>query len=152
MNVRLFFVLAVACWCIAACGAGPATKPLASAAPAGQTAQAQQQAGWPAVTLTPFLSGLDQPLFVTGAGDGSGRIFVVEKGGRIKVLAQGDSQPSLFLDITDRVASSGSEQGLLGLAFEPNSRGARFWVDYTKKTGCKGNGACHSRKPWILAE
>ena len=76
--------------------------------------------------------GLRQPLFVTHAGDGSGRLFVVEKGGTIRTLPDGD----LFLDIADRVGSSGGEQGLLGLAFHPRFReNGYLYVNYTDRNG-----------------
>lgn len=77
-------------------------------------------------------SGFDQPLFVTYAADGSGRIFVVEKGGKIKLLTNGQ----VFLDISNRVRSSGSEQGLLGLAFHPRFReNGQFFVHYSDANG-----------------
>jgi glucose/arabinose dehydrogenase len=76
--------------------------------------------------------GLRQPLFVTHAGDGSGRLFVVEKAGRIRLLPDGQ----LFLDIAERVGSAGSEQGLLGLAFHPRFRDIGFfYVNYTDRAG-----------------
>src|SRR5687767_12571565 len=92
---------------------------------------------WPAlagaIQLEPVLSNLSSPVFVTGAGDGSGRLFVVEHGGVIKVRERGASSPTVFLDITDRVKLDG-ERGLLGLAFHPNfASNRRFFVDYTRK-------------------
>ena len=79
--------------------------------------------------------GLRQPLFVAHAGDGSGRLFVVEKGGTIRTLP-GAAGGELFLDIADRVGSSGSEQGLLGLAFHPRFReNGHFYVNYTDRNG-----------------
>ena len=59
--------------------------------------------------------GFNQPVGVTGAGDGSGRLFVVEQAGVIEIVGVGP-----FLDITARVDSSANEQGLLGLAFHPD--------------------------------
>ena len=63
--------------------------------------------------------GFIHPLFVTHAGDGSGRVFIVEKVGRVRLL-----NGSVVLDIRDRVLSGDlgpyeEEQGLLGLAFHP---------------------------------
>lgn len=76
--------------------------------------------------------GLRQPLFVTHAGDGSGRLFVVEKAGTIRTIP--DGQP--FLDISERVGSTGSEQGLLGLAFHPRFReNGFFYLNYTDLNG-----------------
>lgn len=85
------------------------------------------------VTLEKVADGFGRPTFVTHAGDGSGRLFVLEKQGRIRVIDAGGqvlSQP--FLDITSVVKSSGNEQGLLGLAFHPDyERNGRFFVYYT---------------------
>ena len=87
----------------------------------------------PAIRLQPVLEGLSSPLFVTHAGDGSGRLFVVEQGGRILVLARGAAAPTVFLDLSARVMAGG-EQGLLGLAFHPQfASNGRFFVDYTRK-------------------
>ncbi|MCO5246329.1 MAG: PQQ-dependent sugar dehydrogenase [Anaerolineae bacterium] len=80
--------------------------------------------------------GLKQPVLATHAGDGSGRLFIVEKGGTILALAEDGAQPQPFLDITDRVGSSSSEQGLLGLAFDPDfAANGRFFVYYTDRNG-----------------
>jgi Glucose / Sorbosone dehydrogenase len=88
-----------------------------------------------AIQLTQIVSGLSSPLFVGHAGDGSGRLFIVERGGVIKVLQPGSTTPTVFLNITSRV-QSGGEQGLLGLAFHPlyESNG-RFFVFYTRSGG-----------------
>src|SRR5690349_2696811 len=88
------------------------------------------------VALQLVTNDLKQPVFVTHAGDGSGRLFVVEKGGTIAILRDGQRAPDPFLDITDLVTSSGSEQGLLGLAFHPDYKNnGRFFVYYTAKNG-----------------
>ncbi len=86
------------------------------------------------IELVPVITaGLDHPLYLTHAGDNSKRLFVVEQGGRIRVLEQGALTPLPFLDITDRVRSGG-EQGLLGLAFHPDYRAnGRFFVNYTRR-------------------
>jgi Glucose/sorbosone dehydrogenases len=67
------------------------------------------------------------------AGDGSGRIFVVEQAGKINVIENPSTPKSaLFLDITKRVDSSGNEMGLLGLAFDPLFKeNGLFYVNYT---------------------
>jgi hypothetical protein len=84
------------------------------------------------VRLEEVLSGLRDPVFVTHAGDGSGRLFVIERAGRIRVQANGELQT--FLDITSLVNSGGSEQGLLGLAFHPQFRSnGIFFVAYTAR-------------------
>jgi len=86
------------------------------------------------ITLIPLVKGnLENPLFLTHAGDGTARLFVVEQPGRIRILDQSVLSPSPFLDITDRVLSGG-ERGLLGLAFHREfRRNGRLFVDYTRK-------------------
>ncbi|HSE59408.1 MAG TPA: PQQ-dependent sugar dehydrogenase [Nitrospiraceae bacterium] len=92
----------------------------------------------PALQLIPVTRGdLEEPLYLTHAGDGTGALFIVEQGGRIRVLpTAGKPSPPLkrpFLDLTDRVLSGG-ERGLLGLAFHPRYRtNGRFFVNYTRK-------------------
>ena len=74
------------------------------------------------------------PVFLTPAGDGTDRVFVVEQAGIIKVFpnAQSTSDAKIFLNITDRVDDSGNEMGLLGLAFHPNYQtNGYFYVNYT---------------------
>jgi glucose/arabinose dehydrogenase len=86
--------------------------------------------------LEPVIAGLDRPLYLTHAGDGSGRLFVVEKPGVIRVLRGSDAMPEPFLDIRDRVGSAASEQGLLGLAFHPRfAENGLFYVNYTDASG-----------------
>lgn len=79
--------------------------------------------------------GFSAPLQVTNAGDGSGRLFVVEQGGRILVVRHGQVGREPFLDLRDRVGAGG-ERGLLGLAFSPAfPADRRFFVDYTDPGG-----------------
>src|SRR5262245_11375993 len=96
-------------------------------APAGLHAQT---AG---ITLEPFIpSGLDQPVLLTNAHDGTNRRFIVEQPGQIMVVRPGSSAQSVFLDLTARVACCG-ERGLLGLTFHPQfSTNGRFFVNYTR--------------------
>jgi len=78
---------------------------------------------------------LDSPVDVATAGDGTGRIFVVEQGGTIRVVADDRLAEDPFLDISDRL-TSGGERGLLGLAFHPDfPTDPRFFVDYTDIRG-----------------
>jgi glucose/arabinose dehydrogenase len=79
---------------------------------------------------------LDRPLGIAHAGDGSGRLFILEKPGRIRILRGDVLVDRPFLDLTDRVGSSGSEQGLLGLAFHPQyADNGRLLVNYTDQDG-----------------
>ena len=81
------------------------------------------------------VDGLDAPLDVTNAGDGTGRIFVAEQAGRIRIVKDGALVERPFLDIRDRIRSGG-ERGLLGLAFHPDyPTDPRFFVDYTDLDG-----------------
>ena len=80
---------------------------------------------------------LTQPVDLTGAGDGSGRLFIVEKPGRIRTfdLTTGTLSPTNFMSITGRVRANGNEQGLLGLAFHPDfANNGYFYVNYTTRT------------------
>ena len=85
------------------------------------------------IRLVPMATaGLDSPLFATTANDGSGRLFIVEQGGKIRVL-KGALEARPFLDISSRVLAGG-ERGLLGLAFHPAfATNRRLFVDYTRK-------------------
>jgi glucose/arabinose dehydrogenase len=86
--------------------------------------------------LRQVATGFNMPLFLTHAGDGSGRIFVVEKGGQIQILRNGQKGDKPFLDITRIVNSASSERGLLGLAFHPKYKdNGFFFVYYTDSTG-----------------
>jgi glucose/arabinose dehydrogenase len=108
---------------------------LTTAAPAATPVLAQGPVP-PAVTLFPVAAGLSQPVFVTHAGDGSGRVFIVERAGRIRILKNGVLQATAFLDIDPRVNSSGSEEGLLSVAFAPSfETNGRFYVYYNNAAG-----------------
>jgi len=104
--------------------AAPATPPAGSPAPTGVAR--------PTVTFEPFVSDFERPTFVTNAGDGSGRMFVTEKGGLIRLIQDGKIAGQPFLNVTPIVKSSGNEQGLLGLAFHPDfDSNGRFFIAYT---------------------
>ena len=77
-------------------------------------------------------SGYESPVDIQFAPDGSGRMFIVEQPGRIRVAESIGGGGAPFLDITDRVNSRGNEQGLLGLAFHPRyAENGLFFVNYT---------------------
>jgi glucose/arabinose dehydrogenase len=89
-------------------------------------------AGWPKISLSPVAGGFVLPVHVTHAGDGSGRIFIVEQGGTIRILDNGVRLQSPFLDISSRVACCG-ERGLLSVAFPPGfTAKGYFYVNYTR--------------------
>jgi glucose/arabinose dehydrogenase len=82
------------------------------------------------------VSGLVSPVNIQFPDDGTGRMFVIEQVGRIRIVKNGQLSGPAFLDITDRVGSGGNEQGLLGLAFHPDFKdNPYFYVNYTDKNG-----------------
>lgn len=87
------------------------------------------------ILLNSFGPTFSEPVEIKNAGDD--RLFVVEKSGIIKILnADGSVNGTPFLDISSIVGSTGSEQGLLGLAFHPNyPTNPNFYVDYTDTAG-----------------
>ena len=85
--------------------------------------------------LTLVKSGLSSPVLVTHAGDGSGRRFVVEQGGKVRIITAGGTLLSApFIDVTSLV-SKGGEQGLLGLAFHPRYEVNGYFFLYYTNTG-----------------
>ena len=94
---------------------------------------------WPILAFTPVVTGLSKPVQVLQAGDGSGRLFIVEQSGRVRIAVGGVLTTTLFLDITDRVLSTGSEQGLFSIAFPSDyaSKGY-FYASYTATGGTAG--------------
>ena len=86
------------------------------------------------LSLDPFLSGLSRPVYLTGAGDGTGDLYVVEQAGVIKRVHSG--AVSTFLDIRGPVNDAGNEQGLLSVAFHPDyPANGRLFVFYTGAAG-----------------
>ena len=88
------------------------------------------------VTLQPFVSGLSAPVEITHANDFSGRLFVVEQAGRIRIVKNGALVSTPFLDIRSSAGGPvlfAGEMGLLGLAFHPSyASNGRFYVFYTR--------------------
>jgi glucose/arabinose dehydrogenase len=98
-------------------------------------ARARAQADWfigKNLTLAPAVKGLKEPTFVAGPPDGSGRLFVLERAGRIRIAdSSGELKPTPFLDVSDDT-STGTEEGLLGLAFDPGfTQNGYVYVDRT---------------------
>src|SRR5689334_7453009 len=105
--------LAVLLTTLAACGAK---------APSGADA-----AGVRLATVARF----ESPVLVTAAPGDRHRIYVVEQGGRIRIVKDGRKLARPFLDVSGLV-EAGGEQGLLGLAFAPDfTKSRRFYVYYT---------------------
>jgi glucose/arabinose dehydrogenase len=101
----------------------------------GATITQSQNNQLPKLRLQDFSEGYDQPIGIENAGDS--RLFIVEQGGKIWICdTTGKKSDSPFLNISDRVTHGGFEQGLLGLAFDPNySVNGYFYVNYTNDDG-----------------
>jgi glucose/arabinose dehydrogenase len=112
-----------------------ACQPIASASPRAVAVPSEIAAG---VRLARIAAGLSKPVLLTFApGDRSGRLFLVEKTGTIRVMRGGrvDAAAPPFLDFRKRV-STGSEQGLLGLAFHPRfAENRKLYVNFTDTKG-----------------
>ena len=89
-----------------------------------------------AIELQPVATGLASPVDMLAANDGTGRLFIVEQGGTIRVLKNGALNATPFLNISGQI-KAGGERGLLGLAFHPgfsNSASPGFRKLYTYQT------------------
>lgn len=112
------------------------TSPAAAApaAPVAETASRLpdgSQYAW-----QPYVGGLTRPVGLAYPQDGSGRLFVIEQPGQIRIMQGGTLLAKPFLDIRGRVGSEGNEQGLLGLAFHPRyTENGVFFVNYTDRNG-----------------
>ncbi|MFZ5857239.1 MAG: PQQ-dependent sugar dehydrogenase [Chloroflexota bacterium] len=128
------------------------TPPPATLAPATATAtflpaETDTPSPVPATNVTDFpnpesyqwevvAGGFVRPLDIQNAGDGSGRLFIVEQAGVIRILQTDALLETPFLDISERVDDGGNEQGLLGLAFHPEfAQNGFFYVNYTEAGG-----------------
>lgn len=96
--------------------------------------------GYQLVNAFPDLT-FEFPVDLRPANDGSGRLFVVERRGTIRVVdTESPDASSVYLDISDRV-TSGGEQGLLGLALHPDfASNGYFYAYYTTESGGDGVG------------
>ena len=96
----------------------------------------------PDVKLVALVSGLSLPVDIAHAGDASGRLFVVEQGGRIRIIQNGALLATPFLDLTgpSAVVATGGERGLLGLAFHPQyASNGLFFVYFTANPSAGAN-------------
>ncbi len=86
------------------------------------------------VALVKVVEGLDEPTAIANAGDGSDRLFVVQKEGLVRVVKGSALLPAPFLDVRDLVTDAGNEQGLLGIAFHPQfAQNGRFFIAFSAK-------------------
>lgn len=144
---RTAALLLMAVWGLACTSPAPAPNapdpaPKESPAPAPVTpapvtsAPAAPSVASVAIKLDLAAEGFTRPLGVYHAGDGSGRLFLVEQPGRILIIRDGKVMETPFLEITGKVTSRGNEQGLLGLAFHPGYReNGIFYVHYSGAGG-----------------
>ena len=126
-----------ACATLAACRSAPTADRLTTpGGSAAVTSASVPATSWPpAVALEPAWSGFVNPVMLTHAGDGSGRAFVVELRGVVRVIDNGRALGTPFLDVS-RLVSTGGERGFLSIAFAPDYRtSGRFYVDYTDLNG-----------------
>lgn len=95
---------------------------------------------WPRIKMTKVVSGLIMPTNITNAGDGSGRLFVTEQTGLVRVIRDGRLLEKPFLDIRDSIPdcvgekNKCGEQGLFSIAFPPGFKEKKyFYVAYTRQ-------------------
>ena len=88
----------------------------------------------PSIRLEEVLDGLVYPADIKHAGDGSGRLFIVEQKGRILILDGSTLLPTPFFDITADTECCG-EKGLRSIAFHPDyATNGEFFILYSQKT------------------
>lgn len=142
MKTRLLVtVIILAAVLVAGCASGTDEPVVVTPEPTGSTEPTGSAEPTPTaladitVDFKLVADGFTQPLFATGAGDGSGRLFAVEKTGRIWILRGAAKSTKPFLDLSTAV-STNSERGLLGLAFSTSfAEDGLFYVNYTDKDG-----------------
>lgn len=87
----------------------------------------------PAIELVQVAAGLNDPVGVVSPSDGSGRLFVLERPGVVRVIENGELLAEPFLDISDDVLSAFLEQGLYDLAFHPDfADNGTFFLHYAE--------------------
>ncbi len=121
MRRYLIAVVAVALPVLLACTSGPAVTAGTSAR---DTTPTQKQAGVPNLNNVRIgwkrvAGGFASPTQVTSARDGKARLFVVEKSGRVKIVAKSHTRKHKYINLSKKVATAG-EGGLLSVAFSPN--------------------------------
>jgi len=122
VNRAAWIVWAAVCLLVIGCGGVQHPSPAPSASPV-------------AISLQVAASGLSVPLDLEQPNDGSGRLFVVEQRGTIKIVQNGALLPQPFLDVSNKVIFQG-EMGLLGLTFHPAFQAnGKFYVNYVRNAG-----------------
>ena len=120
---------------LVSCGGGTDSAPSSPTPGSASCPAGSVVPGTPPLTAALVASGLRSPLDLQSAPGDRRRLFVVEQGGRVRVVRDGTLLNDPFLDIAARL-SSGGERGLLGLAFHPQyAANGRFYVNYTDRSG-----------------
>lgn len=97
------------------------------------------------LTAIRVAGGFSSPLFVTAPPNDFNRLFVVEQTGQIRIidLSTNTVKPRAYLDLSAKISTAG-EEGVLGLAFDPNyAANGRFFVNYVAPGGAFGQGVTH---------
>lgn len=103
--------------------------------PTDYASSAIENISWPDISIQLWATGFERPVGITHAGDGSGRMFIVDQPGKIWIIENGVVNPQPFLDIHNQVKCC-REEGLLGLAFPGNfTEKGHFYVYYTRLDG-----------------
>ncbi|HXI23695.1 MAG TPA: PQQ-dependent sugar dehydrogenase, partial [Pyrinomonadaceae bacterium] len=127
-NSRVLVLIGAIVFCYIAFGSATARRTRAPNQPDGE-------GEFHILALASPVAGFSFPLAITNANDGSGRIFITEQAGRIRIIKNGALVANPFLDISARVTFAG-ERGLLGLAFPPGyTTKGYFYVDYINSVG-----------------
>ncbi len=92
-----------------------------------------QNLPFPELELEPVLEGLTLPIYATSAKDGSGRLFVVQLDGFVRIVQNGELLDSPFLNLDGQVTALSGEQAMYSIAFHPNyAENGRFFVSYAE--------------------
>jgi len=112
--------------------------------------QGTANAALPALDAVTVAMGMSSAVFVTAAPGDYNRLFIVRQSGQINILNLQDGSVKTFLDISSGFnLRAGGEQGLLGMAFDPNfstpasSGQGKFYLYFTVTGGTWGNGTTH---------
>jgi len=139
-------------------GARPSWLALAAIAAAALAPVAEVGAQVPQGTLVLELEtvaeGLASPVDLVGAGDGTGRLFIADQIGLVRVIENGVLLATPFLDIRDRLPSLGTffdERGLLGIAFHPDyATNGRFFVRYSAPRAGSPTEPCNDPTGFVV--
>ncbi len=137
-SLRAGLRVSLAAILLPSCGGGAPSAPTPSPTPsptAGTCPAGPIVPGTPSLASQLVVGGLSSPLDLQSTPGDRDRLFVVEQGGRIRIVRGGQLVTAPFLDISSRLVSGG-ERGLLGLAFHPQyATNRRFYVNYTDPNG-----------------